>query len=371
MTEFKKNCFILVGELSGEEHAETFLPELLKNHQDYNFWGVGGEQMRSWGVEIKYSLRDFSSMGFTDVLKKIFFYKKVRTEIINEIIQRNTKLAILVDFQGFNMSLLKPLYDLNVKVLYFVAPQAWAWKSWRANLLKKYVEKLFCILPFEEEWFKSRGVSQAVSVAHPSFLRMHLSPKKNELVKQNTIVWLPGSRKGEIETHWPIFQKASKLITFKFPEYNHALIASPAFFEMNLDKGLESTWKVYTSDDLFKGLSDSTYAVAASGTVTLNCALMELPTVVCYRVSLLNGWIFRSFIKYKGNVSLANLLLGRKVFPELLQEECNEQVIFEYVSRWIKSAKLTQEVKTVLSKFKLDQLNLKSNCVQIMNSYFN
>lgn len=369
MSERIKDCFVLVGELSGEEHAETFLPNLIEAHKNYRFWGVGGEQMKKWGVDVKYSLKDFSSMGFTDVIKKLIFYKKVRKEILAEIRIRNTDIAILVDFQGFNISIIKSLFEMKVKVLYFVAPQAWAWKSWRANLLRKYVEKLFCILPFEEKWFKDRGVQQAVSIAHPSYVRM----QNIEIAKTNNqkyIVWLPGSRKGEIIIHWPIFLRASKLISQSYPEYKHLLIASPAFIEMNLDKKMSSDWVVYKSEQLFDGLGNATFAVAASGTVTLNCALMLVPTVVCYKVSIFNSWIFRSFIKYSGSVSLANLLLGKKVFPELLQEECHEKFIINSLVLWIEDETKALEIRNSLKILRNDQKQMKANCMKIMDAYF-
>lgn len=363
------NCFILAGELSGEEHAQTFLPQLIKSHPEYHFWGVGGEYFKKLGVEIIYTTSDFSSMGFTEVIKKISFYKQARAKVIDLISHRKTEIAILIDFQGFNMSLLKPLFEKNVKILYFVAPQAWAWKSWRTVLLQKYVTALYCILPFEEVWFKSRGVHQAESVAHPSYLRMKLAQTSDQR-ERSTIVWLPGSRKGEISIHWPLFLNVLRQIKEEFPDINHAVVSSPAFVELGYDRDARDKISFYDSEDLFSILGQSKIAVAASGTVTLNCALMKIPTIVCYRVNPLNAWIFRSFIKYKGFASLANLMLNKAIFPELLQEQCNQQLIYFTLKQWIINPGIRAQVVDELNTLVESQKVLSESAFHSMNKFF-
>ncbi len=362
-----KNCFILAGELSGEEHAASFLPKLMQENKDYHFWGVGGSDMQKWGVEIVYSVSDFSSMGFTEVIKKFSFYKAARQKILKLVQERKTNVAILIDFQGFNMSLLQSLFDLNVKVLYFVAPQAWAWKSWRTKVLQKYVSALYCILPFEEEWFQARGVTQAQSVAHPSFARI---PIANETKRsEKLILWLPGSRKSEILDHWSIFQKVQQKVSSEFPEFQHAIVASPAFRALGYDKLLKGRWQIYDPENLFEVLPKTTIAVAVSGTVTLNCAFMQTPTIVCYKTNLLNAWIFRSFINYKGYVSLANLMLNKPVFPELLQEDCNQEHIFLTLRKWILNPITRQQVAKQLEALVATQIDLKESAFTSMNNY--
>lgn len=363
-----KNCFILAGELSGEEHAQSFLPQLISANPEYEFWGVGGDEMQKWGVQLLYHLKTFSSMGFTDVFKKIFFYKEARKKIIDRIIEKDTKIVILIDFQGFNMSLLRPLHRLGVKVFYFVAPQAWAWKSWRTHLLKKYVEKLFCILPFEQQWFVQRGVLQAESVAHPSFFKL-VKDIQNVKTQSKKIVWLPGSRRSEVAIHWPIFQKVASRVMKHYPEYRHCVVMSPAFEELGYTQTLTKNWEIFKPQDLFQALDGCDYAVAASGTVTLNCAFMCVPTVVCYKVSLFNSWIFRSFIQYKGFVSLANLMLGKKVFPELLQEDCNEMMIYEHIKKWLDHPMVANKIQEKLVQLREDQKHLRQSAFDVMDKY--
>jgi lipid-A-disaccharide synthase len=371
-TSKTQNCFVLAGELSGEEHAQTFLPQVIERYPHFHFWGVGGEYFRQLGIELHYSIKDFSSMGFTDVIKKFSFYKEARKKIIDLITERKTPVAILIDFQGFNMSLLKPLFEKNVKVLYFVAPQAWAWKSWRTKYLQNYVTKLYCILPFEEKWFKERGVLQAETVAHPSYFRLQKSEQEMRVgvEAKKLIVWLPGSRKGEIEIHWPIFLKVLQRVQEEFPHFQHAVVVSPAFKQLEFSIPENLSLKYFEAEELFSVLKNAHVAIAASGTVTLNCAFAKVATIVCYRVNLINAWIFRSFILYKGFVSLANLLLNKKVYPELLQEECHPKLIFLTLKKWLENPAMVRDVELELEKLNDMQNKLPQSAFASMNEVF-
>lgn len=369
-TNSAKNCFILVGELSGEEHARSFLPQLIKDFPEIEFWGAGGEEMRYQGVKLQYHLSQLSTMGFTEVIKKIFFYKNVRRKLLQEIKNKKTPIAILVDFQGLNMSLLKPLHEMGVKVLYFVAPQAWAWKSWRSESLRKYVSQLYCILPFEEQWFRNKGVAQAVSVAHP----VYLSQLSKQIVRSESvtphILWLPGSRRGEVAQHMPVFLQSYKILKNQFPQLECSIVCSPAFAESGWGNYLERSWIQYTPEQLSIALSKATVAVAASGTVTLSCALMEVPTIVCYRVSLINAWIMRKIIRYTGFVSLPNLLLNEKVFPELLQDDFHPVVLSNAVELLLNDPNKRAQVSLKLSELKKQQEFLESSAYKYMASFF-
>ena len=161
------SCLIIAGEKSGEDHAMTFLPELMKLSPNCKFYGVGGKRLEDLDVELLYHLKDFSGIGISEVLGKIPFYFKALDNIVSEVKKRETKTAILIDFQGFNLKLAKKLKKLGVNVLYYVAPQAWVWKPWRSKVLEQNVHTLFTILPFEKKWFSERGVTKVKAVVHP------------------------------------------------------------------------------------------------------------------------------------------------------------------------------------------------------------
>jgi lipid-A-disaccharide synthase len=329
------NCLILAGEKSGEEHALGVWSEILRKKSDVvqqcHFWGVGGDQLRSLGVETIYDLKEFSSMGFSEVIGKIPFYWGAQHKILKEVERRNCKVAWLIDFQDFNLRLAQALHKRGVKVLYYVAPQAWAWRSGRVKILAKTVHRLFTILPFENSWFTRLGMpaDKLVYVGHPLSARLGPGQLASERLGRKNIkklLILPGSRKREIIEHLPTFCSAIDKLKKKYPDLETHLVRSlnlpQSLFENVLSpaqqKLIDHWW---TEEQLSFALKTCDFALATSGTITLITGLFSLPTVVCYRTSLLNEWVFNTFIRYPGAISLTNLVAEQSVFPELIQEQ--------------------------------------------------
>lgn len=351
------SCLIIAGEKSGEEHAMSFFPELKSLVPDVQFYGVGGEELESNGVELLYHLKDFSSMGFSEVIGRIPFYFKALNKLEEEVKRRDTKVAILIDFQGFNMRLAKRLKKLGVKVLYYVAPQAWAWKAHRAQALSETVHTLFAILPFEKKWFQDRGVKQVRSIPHPLMLTY-----KNELAgippkvygswkPKIKLLLLPGSRKFEIYNLLPIFIETVELLRKTYEIEVHLVKVSHVdqeifrYFGKHID-----VW--YESDELTKAMKNCHFSLAASGTVTLSTGLFELPTVVCYQASMLNVFIFYNFVKYQGPISLTNIIHGKKIFPEFVQEQVTPQQLTRVLKTWLENETVYNELKAKLKNTK-------------------
>ena len=367
------NCLIIAGEKSGEEHAMSFLPELMKLCPDYKFWGVGGDELKTQGVDLIYHLKDFSSWGISEVISQIPFYLKAMKNLERLCEERQTKVAILVDFQTFNLKLAKRLKKKGIKVLYYVAPQAWAWKAYRAKTLSRCVHTLFTIIPFEKSWFMSRGVEHVRGVDHP--LWRHYStqissriPRKTfhefQTEKKMRLLILPGSRNFEVSSLLPEFMKAARLLKDKFP-LETSLVRSPSVKEEHFAPYLTEFNKIYSSDELSQALLNSDFCMAASGTVTLACALFELPTVVCYKTSKVNEFIFKVFINYGGYISLANIVHERKVFPELLQEKVTAQNIILELEKWMGNQADYETVSADLKKTK----NLVQGELQDVSQY--
>jgi lipid-A-disaccharide synthase len=351
------SCLIIAGEKSGEEHALSFFPELKKLCPDTKFYGVGGDDLASLGVELLYHLKDFSSMGFSEVVGKIPFYFKALKRLENEAIQRGTKTAIVIDFQDFNLRLARKLSKRGVRVLYYVAPQAWAWKAHRAETLKSAAHTLFTILPFEKKWFKDRGVEQVKSIPHPLMLTY-----KNLLTdipakpfgsweKKLKILLLPGSRRFEVESLLPEFISATEELRKSYPVEVH-LVKVPHLPERYYEAFTHKVDVVHESHDLVKAMKECHLALAASGTVTLSTGLFELPTIVAYKASLLNEFVFHNFIKYKGAISLTNIIHGKMVFPEFTQGEANAKRFLRVIRTWLEDEKTYNEMKKDLRETK-------------------
>ncbi len=348
-----KSCLIIAGEKSGEEHTLSFFGALKEKNPGVHFFGVGGDLLKAQGVETIYHINQFSSMGFSEVLFKIPFYFRAMKRLESECQKRNTKTAILVDFQDFNLRLCQKLRKQGIKVLYYVAPQAWAWKSYRAKIIKDCAEILYSILPFEKDWFDIYGVKNIKRVLHPLVrrygreiqsriveiksnlgIKSHLSQKRN--VK---IILLPGSRKTEIKSHLLEFKKAVDLLGVEFDLQVGLLQASnlPEQIYQDFVGQKVSTWvdQIFFDNEMPRALGWGDLAIATSGTVTLATALFALPTVVCYKTSLLNEYIFYTFINYKGYMSLPNLIHKKGIFPELRQEQMNSYNIARIIKNWL------------------------------------
>lgn len=331
------SCLIIAGERSGEDHALSFFDELKKKCPRTEFYGVGGDRLKDRGVELIYHLKDFSGIGITEVLSKIPFYFKALDNILNEVDKRKTKTAILIDFQGFNLKLAKKLKKRGVNVLYYVAPQAWVWKEYRAKVLEKCVHTLFTIIPFEKKWFEDKGVTRVKSVVHP--LRLNHQDDLNKIrqrkYSQQTkkILILPGSRRVEIETLLPIFQKSLELVAENGVQYEVGMVKVD-YVDQNLYEQIDNVVKSWHSDELKEALNWADMCIAASGTVTLATGLFELPTVVAYKLSLVTEFILGFFLKYKGYISLTNIVHEKMLFPEFTQHHANRYNISKEIINW-------------------------------------
>lgn len=352
------NCLIIAGEKSGEEHAVSFFDDISSDCKKLEFWGVGGELLEKKGVSLLYHLKDFSSWGFSEVIFKIPFYKRALEKMESEVERRNTKVAILIDFQDFNLRLAKRLKKKGVKVLYYVAPQAWVWKAWRAKAIENAVHTLFTIVPFEKEWFKKRGVQRVHGVNHPLYLtyKDELSealPERSfdSMKEQINLVILPGSRNFEVKNLLPEFITSLKSLR-KTKNVNAILVKSPNVRDELYHPYMKDIDEVFFDSELTTALKKGHLCLAASGTVTLACALFELPTVVCYQTSILNAFIFYTFINYEGFGSLANIVHQEEVFPECIQERADQTNIMRALNSWISDRNAYDDLKLKLKKTK-------------------
>lgn len=348
-----QSCLIIAGEKSGEEHALSFLPRVQERLPEVRFWGVGGEQLSNLGVELLYHLKDFSSWGYSGVLQKIPFYWKALARIEAQVERRGTKTAILIDFQDFNMILAKRLRKKGVAVLYYVAPQAWAWKAWRAKKLEANVHTLFTIIPFEKEWFKQRGVKRVQSVGHPVWFHYHkewpeIQKREVRSSAKKRLLLLPGSREAEVKTLLPEFSRAVEILKRDY-DVEVSLVRAGHLPKEMFDQRGPKVDRFYSHDQLARALLNADFCLAASGTVTLICALFAVPTVVTYKTSLLNEFLFYTFVNYSGPVSLANIVHEKRVFPELIQEKASGFNMAQMLKSWIQDKKeynsLFQELK--------------------------
>lgn len=344
------SCLVIAGEKSGEEHLLSFLPELKETVPHLHLWGVGGDALKAQGMELLYHLKDFSSWGYSGVIQKIPFYLNALKEIEAQVLRRNTKVAILIDFQDFNLTLAKRLSKRGVKILYYVAPQAWAWKSGRVKTLAENVHTLFTIIPFEKDWFTARGVQNVYPVNHPihatyknELPRIEIEKNKDSHLPKK-ILLLPGSRNFEVKTLFPEFLEAVKNLK-KTYDLQISLVQAGNLPPDYFAGAYRFIDKIYSHEQLAQALLEADIALAASGTVTLTAAYFGVPTVVAYKTSLLNEFLFYTFVNYNGAMSLANIVHEKILFPELLQEKATSFNMEKELKSWIENPLEFQKVK--------------------------
>ncbi len=295
--------FISTGEISGDKHA-AYLVKKLKV-LGWNFYALGGENLKEEGVEIIGDPERISVIGVQEALFKLKEIRKIKREVTYRALEAD--LVIGVDFPGFNLSLLKTLKRMGKKVVYYVSPQVWAWGKWRVRDLA-IMDGVLCVLPFEEEFLRSYGV-KSYFVGHPIAKLEYVS----EAIEIGGPVFgfLPGSRRDEVRRLLPKMLKISQEIRKILPSANF-LFSLPKGYSINLPN---TTFVQGRGRDVIRS---SDVVISSSGTATLEAALEGKPTVVLYMVSEVTYWIGRLLLKVP-YISLPNIILGKRVFPEFVQ----------------------------------------------------
>jgi lipid-A-disaccharide synthase len=315
------------GEASGDMYAAR-LATALKQRMDVALFGMGGPQMRAAGVEIITDYSEVSVVGITEVLKRLPSLRRAMRHLVDEAERRRPPLAILTDFPGFHLRLARKLRPKGVRNVYYICPQFWAWRPWRVNLVRRRFAQALCIFPFEEKFYADAGV-RVKFIGHPLVgnvnptLTRELFCKKYGLVEGKRILTvLPGSRRGEIAHHAPILagalgemQRSQKdslsVVVAVAPGLDIARLAS------NFPVELQAR---FIEGDTYNALAAADLAIISSGTATVETALLGKPMIVVYRLSPLTARLAKPLVKAK-YFSMVNLIAGRAVVPELIQDD--------------------------------------------------
>lgn len=332
---------LIAGEASGDLHASRLIKELKEKDPEAEFRFFGGDLMsKESGVKPDLHYSEMNVMGFSEVFRRLpTIYKNFRKA--RTLLEKySPDKLILVDYPSFNLRLAKAAHKRGVKVEYYISPKVWAWKEWRVKKIKRYVDRMYSILPFENAFYKNHGFNRVTYVGNPSVEEIdyalgHLSPKRHFAARYDItderpiIALLPGSRKGEIKNNLPLMIEAAK----RYKDFQYVVAAAPSvpekyYREVARDPGLTLIF-----DNTPTLLKYSAAAIVTSGTATLETALIGTPQVVCYRSngSKLTYKIMKKLVKVK-YVSLPNLIVGNSVVPELLLHECTPDSISRELS---------------------------------------
>lgn len=330
--------YLIAGERSGDLHGSNLMKELSKADNEAAFRFFGGDYMKEAGGEIAVHYRDLAFMGFIEVLKNIFTIRKYIDFCKKDILAYAPDSLILIDYAGFNLRIAKWAKKRNIKVLYYISPKLWAWNQKRARKVKKYVDHMFVIMPFEVEFYKKFNYHHVSYVGNPVVDAINnynldagfMVSNNIETGTTKTIAVLPGSRKQELAHVVPILEE----VVEANPQFTF-LIAAVDNLPAESYAGLKELKNVYLiTGNTYDILANADAAIVTSGTATLETALWDLPQVVIYKGSFLSIFIARLLVKVE-YISLVNLILNEECVIELIQENCTPDKISEEIRKLI------------------------------------
>tara|TARA_Y100001970_G_scaffold63393_1_gene81192 strand:+ start:13672 stop:14775 length:1104 start_codon:yes stop_codon:yes gene_type:complete len=359
------NVFILAGEPSGDEYGAKLMQELKAINSNISFSGIGGTLMEKQGLQSIASLKKMSVMGFFEVIKTLPFFLKLEKNILKIIKEKKPEKIILIDYPGLNLRLAPKIKSIiKTKIYYYISPQIWAWKEKRIEIIKKHIDKMIVIFEFEKKWYQKRGVNVEY-VGHP-FLDIweknqtdDIIQKYNINIKRPILTLFPGSRKQEIKQHLELLINTAFQIKHKIPALQILLGLHP---NINLKQEMKKEI-IIIRDQPLKALEIGHCAIVASGTATLQAAIMKTPTIVVYKMNKLS-WCLTQKMVQVNYASMANIIAEEEVFPEYLQSNANvhnlSNTAYQIFNDENYKQKLTQKIALINNKIGLSGASKKA-----------
>lgn len=345
---------ISAGEASGDMYAAR-LAKALRERSDVHLYGMGGPRMRQAGVELVADCAEVSLIGIVEIAEKLPALRRVWRRLVEESKQRKPRLAILTDFPGFHLRLARALKREGVQNIYFVCPQFWAWRPWRANLVRQRFARGLCIFPFEQEWYRARGVS-ADFIGHPLVGQVTAKRSRAEFAEfwgldaaTPIVALLPGSRTGEIAHHMPLLMEACHQIK-KSRTVQFVVALAPGMDESAMAGYLRPDLPVtVVADETYDVLGAADLAIVSSGTATIEATLMDVPMIVIYRLAPITAAIARRLIRTP-MFSMVNLIAGKYAVPELIQKDFTPERVASEALRLLDSPEARAGIRRGLAE---------------------
>ena len=360
-----KKLFILTGESSGDKLASKVISDLKKINQNIEFLSVGGEHLQSLGIKSIYDLKEITYLGFTNVILNIFKINRKINETVKSIIDYNPDVLFTVDSPDFTLRVAEKVKKINTKIktVHYVAPQVWVWREGRVKKIKNFIDHILLLFNFEKKYFEKENVS-CEFVGHPLLQNKERSKIDiNQIIGKNKalISVFAGSRKSEILVLMPILLDFIKLMNEKYTDMTYVFHSTREYSDLIKSFINESSLRncEIVSDDKIKShiLQKSVFAVAKSGTVSLEISNAKIPSIILYKMGFINFMIVKSLIKTK-YANIINFAANEEIIPELLQSNCNSKNIFKHVSNFLEDPNKIKEqvsrVQSILDKLKIN-----------------
>lgn len=349
-----KKIFIITGEYSGDKHASCVAREIYKSNPDVTIEAVGGSNLEAAGVKLFCNHEKMSAMGFNFkiLVDHIMLGKKIANYLINDY---KPDLVLLVDYGGFNLNIAKVLKKAGLKIYYYIPPQIWASRKWRINTVKRYIDKVITIFPFEIDMYRQAKVDAEFS-GHPLVSQLPTVCSKEQLYEafqldkdKKLVSIFPGSRVFEIQNLLNLFIDASKIISENYPNTQFVICQAPTIKD-ELLQNIPENIKIIKNKN-YELLANSDVLMLASGTVALEAALYGTPMIISYKGPEFIYWIYL-LVRCIKRVSLPNIISNKDIVPELVQHLAKPQIIANHISELLSNEQKYDEMKKELENVK-------------------
>ena len=329
-----KTIMIVAGEASGDMHGAALVREMSKINPSLNFYGIGGSQLEKTGVNLLVNNASMAVMGITEIVSKLRSILKILAMMKKSLDDNRPDLVILIDYADFNLRLAKAAKKKGIKVFYYISPKVWAWRGGRIEQIKRLVDRMAVIFPFEVNTYAAKGYTvhyvghPLVDMVKPHYTKQDSRNKIGVPANETTIALLPGSRLSEVTKLLPQMLLAAEIISQKIPGAQFVLPLADTLEEKIIsDIGKNSPVKIKViAGKTYDVIASADLAIVASGTATLETGLLGVPMIIIYKVSLFSELIGRMFISVQ-HMGLVNIIAGKTIAPELIQSDVNGQRI--------------------------------------------
>ena len=362
-----KKIFILTGEPSGDKLASTVVAKLKLNHSDIEYLSVGGSHLNSQGVKSIYDLKEITYIGFTSVILNILKIRNKINTTVKKIIEFNPDILLSVDSPDFTLRVAEKVKKINpkIKTIHYVAPQVWVWREGRIKKFKKFLDHILLLFNFEKKYFDKENIKNTF-VGHPLLEnKENIKTDLSNLIKKDKkmISLFAGSRTSETNILLPILLNFIKLMNEKFNQYYfifHATDQNKNFIKDQLKKKELINVDVISDENIKSQiLSKSVFAVAKSGTISLEICNLKVPSIIIYKMNLINFFIVKFLVNVKF-ANIINIINQKEIIPELIQNECNSKEIFRSVVYFLKNPELMKKQINNVSNT-LDEIKSKTS----------
>lgn len=323
---------IVAGEASGDHHAARLIDALRSTGADVEVFGAGGDEMRARGAELLVEARDVAIIGVPEIVRGIGRLYGAFRKLVTAARARRPDVVVLVDWPDFNLRLARSLRRAGLRVVYYISPQVWAWREYRVRQIRRDVDRMLVIFPFEEEYYRGKGVCVEF-VGHPAvgdiapltpreefFARHELDPTRG------VVALLPGSRRKEVAFILPEMAGAVRALARRRPDLQFVLPLASTIDRVEVERLIADLPIRVVERDTYSSVAHATFAVVCSGTATLETALLGTPLCVVYKASRLNYRLLRPLIRID-TFGMVNLIAGRRIAAELIQGNCTPDLI--------------------------------------------